>query len=727
MHQDLPSYLDISVLTIRPKLLFDVQYQRQNNGIGFSSRRGRFVVAGRSAYEVMVGLAPYLTGKISVEEICRQLNPLHLDMAVELIKTLHDYGCLVDRSMEATDLGEDIQQRFAAQIEFIGQFADSPLARFERFRKSRILVSGSGFAAESVIAAFARNGLESLLCDRQSVEPEGIRQLLVDCRSSNPQFRLEAVDGQAVLQCGSSGKKLDVCCYAADKTDPQAVANMFHASRAHEIPFIPALFLTGKGFVGPLSNGVSGPCWFCLLMRRCDRMAAEQSLLLWRAVALNRPLDDQGPEALGNASAIIGNLVAFETFKFLAGHLSTEIEDAVLMFDLESLESRKCALLPHPMCPHCASFSSVADREYLLAASNIEDTIPSSAIRKMRQASIMVDADVGLIARFDDGDLSQSHIFQSAAIVGDMPVSSSSPEFGYSLRSYGDAKLSAMGAVVRRCCARQVDRRRIWVGSAGEARREGHRVVLPSSILRSLLTRDELADAGFQWIYALSLTRREICLVPAAAVYSRSPLNVGIFERTDAGIGVGHSFEEACGDAICSRTAYLCLAALAAGELTAVTLPLTSLRRDSADLELALATCEQLEIPYRVLGVRYCGVSVVIAFCAGIGFDEKNVAVGAGRQTADSAVAALVDLLGIVKGARVNRPLSYYLPNGLGYRLDVLEIEGRSRGLDLDVAKKMDGAAEILIANMSNYDIQSAGFTVVKAVMACVSDESQTA
>jgi len=80
-----------------------------------------------------------------------------VDTAVTLIQALQAYGCLIDRKVEETELPDDVRQRFAAQIEFIGQFTADPMRRFERFRSSRVLVFGCGEAARSVIASLARN------------------------------------------------------------------------------------------------------------------------------------------------------------------------------------------------------------------------------------------------------------------------------------------------------------------------------------------------------------------------------------------------------------------------------------------------------------------------------------------------------------------------------------------------------------------------------------------
>jgi len=63
MDPDLSTYFDVGVLETRPKLLFDVQYQRQGDGIRFRKRKSIFSVSGKDTFRVMLDLAQYLTGE----------------------------------------------------------------------------------------------------------------------------------------------------------------------------------------------------------------------------------------------------------------------------------------------------------------------------------------------------------------------------------------------------------------------------------------------------------------------------------------------------------------------------------------------------------------------------------------------------------------------------------------------------------------------------------------
>src|SRR5690242_509744 len=131
---------------IRPKLLFDVEFHRKPGGIGFRDKNGSFEVDWPGAYAAMVDIVPHLSGNKTVAEICAQVDPARVDIAVDLIQLMHARGLLVDLAKESTDIPGHILDRFKPQIEFMSQCTDRPLYRFGCFRNSRLMVSGTGSA-----------------------------------------------------------------------------------------------------------------------------------------------------------------------------------------------------------------------------------------------------------------------------------------------------------------------------------------------------------------------------------------------------------------------------------------------------------------------------------------------------------------------------------------------------------------------------------------------------
>jgi bacteriocin biosynthesis cyclodehydratase domain-containing protein len=720
---ELLPYFDIGVMEVRPKLLFDVEFHRKPGGIGFRGRNASLDVNWPQAYPVMVDIAPYLAGEQSVAEICGQLDPARVDIAVALIQLLRAKGFLVDRTKERTDIPGHVLERFAPQIEFISQFTDRPLYRFGRFRDSRLLVSGTGRALRAMILAFARNGAAGLLCDVRSLDPTDLERLREQCQSDGPGFRLETVDVTAVLDSSDTGAKLDAFCYASDDVDPLAMASLCGACRSHRVPFVPGALLTDLGFVGPLSTAAGRPCWMCLLMRRCESIAAERSTSVWRALALGGECRSTGtaPDT-GHLAGILGNLIAFETFKLLVGHLPVEIDGYALTLDPESLESGKCRVLPHPLCTQCSSMSDETDRQYLASVFRVTEAEPLDLRARLRALSTFLDATTGIGERFDDERLAQVPLFQSSIIFRERESAAPRSVFGYSLHTHGAAMVSAANALVRHYGRALFDRRRTWVGSASEALRAGYRPISSSTLSGCLLPADETCGERLEWMHALSWQSREPCLVPATAVYACSALNCGIFERTEAGIGVGHSFAEACRDAIRSSIAQDSLKQLAAHRLIPAIPSLSALRSSAPDLELVLTILKQLNMTFQVLTVSHGGLSVAIAFAPAAAVAAQSVAIAVDEHAAVSVAAALTDLLAISLGGHPSNTLDYYLPSALGYGLDICEVQRRSvahaAADEMNQGRPLrSGSPEIVIANMSTDDIRSAGLTLVKALV----------
>jgi hypothetical protein len=362
-----------------------------------------------------------------------------------------------------------------------------------------------------------------------------------------------------------------------------------------------------------------------------------------------------------------------------------------------------------------------SDRQYLATAVKVKVMPSLSAADKLRKLSVLVDPDMGIVERFDDDDATQLPMFHAAAVVREYPEGVKKTVMGYSLHSYANAKLEAVSSVLRHYGARQLDHRRLWVGTSAEAQRSGQHMLHPSDLSGALVSSRPLTEECLEWMSAMSLPTEETCFVPGAAVYPLLPLNPGIFERVNAGVGIGHCFEEARADAVRSRVAYECLKRLALGRLTAVGPCLPLLRQGSANLELILVVCEQMEMPFRLLSTSCFGMVVTIAFSPALGFDAGHIAVAANEAPGESVATALTDLVAMVRGGHVSRPLSYYLPARLGYCLDVARMERQSREAAVGVEQigavfDWRDAGGIILVNMTTDDVRTAGFTLVKAL-----------
>src|SRR5688572_15960547 len=148
---------------IWPKLANDVVIIRRAESTFFRSDGGTFVARGADVYELVQQLAPLMTGMASLEEIAQHFPPAVRPRIERVIYALRDRGIVRnDYGRHVRRLPACLRTHFGAQLSLIEHLADAPEARFDRFRRSRVLLVGSGVAFQRCAAALVRNGLARL-------------------------------------------------------------------------------------------------------------------------------------------------------------------------------------------------------------------------------------------------------------------------------------------------------------------------------------------------------------------------------------------------------------------------------------------------------------------------------------------------------------------------------------------------------------------------------------
>jgi bacteriocin biosynthesis cyclodehydratase domain-containing protein len=725
-----PSHAIDPLEIVRPKMLLDsVFLPTEAGGVYFRSRGGVFTLNGKETYELVSELVPRFTGRQTVAELCENLDSQKREAARKLIATLLEKRIVINHVEEISDLSQAVRDKFAAQIEFIEHHADKPLQRFTQFRRSQILLTGSGMPLRILALSLARNGLERIILESRAAQlerDEEFSALKKEFDTRGMPLKVERMPLDEVLAGGS--RPLNAICYASDVADLRVMASINKYSCANQTHFLPGFLFGGKAFIGPLVGSGQLGCWMCALLRHSANLQPDLEASIWRHLAFGLPWENDGQPGSNPSLRILGNLVGFEIFRLFAGHIPVETDGSVLSIDLETLENSTSRLLPHPNCPHCSRAQPDSDRAFLsqaradTAAENIDIG------RKLELTAALVDPEFGIVRRFDDDDLVQSPLFQSAVICSRALGRKDGSISGYSIQSNAGARLDALLNVARLYVTLMPNRNRTWTGTRSEALQDGLNP-LPERAVSNWMGGPALPPSGtVSWMHARSLGAGTVHLVNTGAVYSRSPINTEGFEKVDAGIGVGFTFRQACGHAILSLFAHEVLKRAATHEISFTEIAEDDFPDTNVDFQYLRNIFRHMNKSFRLLEFSHEGsVKVVLAFSPNDAADPQRIAVGTAALLQPAAVAALTDLLALSIGSNLNKSVEYYLPRSLGYIVDFSAFESCPQGLKAlrlsndqnmnSVLLAFGGAfTDIMIANLTDEDIRRSNLVAVKAL-----------
>ncbi|MFD0599544.1 TOMM precursor leader peptide-binding protein [Catellatospora coxensis] len=338
-------------------------------------------------------------------------------------------------------------ERFRSQIDFIAHFADDAVTRFARYRRAAVLIVGDGDTSRAIAAGLLRNGSQTVEIRRPG--------------PSTPAVAVDTPDGQVLYSTGPiAGGRHDMVVICADEVGPATVWRAC-ANLAPDGPAVlPVLTLGRQAMLGPVTRHGASPCWGCLLLRLQANAEAGDLARMWQAIA-TAPGDGDGHRSgqrLPSASVaqIVGSAAAFDVFRLLTEALIGESAGAVLVQDVDTLESTRERLLPHPECGWCHG-----DGPPAAAGPAPEDLVERADGGPMSEEEIherqltLVRKHVGIVTAFTDHGLTQSPLKVARCRLG-VRTRRWSPG---SLPRSAWTRCSGLG---RRCCSWR--RRRTWTG-----------------------------------------------------------------------------------------------------------------------------------------------------------------------------------------------------------------------------------------------------------------------
>ncbi len=637
-----------------PRLRHDVVFAEVDEGVLLRDSDSGFVVKGKSAYRLASLMFPFLTGEHSVGELCADLPSGHQDMVTTMIRTLLDRGLARDMRPVPSALLEPVRQRFAAQLNFVDHYADEPDRRFTAFRATRVLVAGTGETAVAAAASLLGNGLERLdLTSPSAAIPDELARTAAALADGGCAASVRPVTRRPADLSAADLAGYDLVLLTSGLGGDLELAQLFGlVMRPGPGPVLIPAFTAGSQLIaGPLVKAGASPCWVCALLRLDANLDPGEMSRVWRAASLAglRPAD---PALSQPVARMVGNMLAFDVFRLRTGALTAELDGSVVVQDLDTLESSRERILPHPACPACAGTPAQAPAE--------TGELTAGELTDHRQKALY-GRHAGIISAFADGSLAQSPLKVARLRIG-LAGGAGRDITAFDLQTAAAARARALDAVaVTYADAMATTSAAVRGADPGH---NGNASKLALVADAALLTWTGLtpaepvpAEAGPvvpagdvepRWLPAISLASGETRYVPAAAVYPWSGLNArGRFERTGAGAGAGRTSAEARQAGLLSAVCYLALRDAMADTGTARRVQPAALGTDP-EIEFLLSAAEPAGRPATLLRVAGPGpVHVLMALAEGEG--RPAWAVGAALAEPAAAVAALRDLVGALQ------------------------------------------------------------------------------
>lgn len=544
---------------VRPRLRHDVLFADTGDGVVLRDADEGFVLKGRTAYRFTASLAPFLTGELTVGELCAQLDPGRQRMIAGFVRNLIDRGFARDaRPSARVEIEDTVLERFGPQLDYVEHYADDAANRFLAFRNARVLVFGRGPVAQAAALGLLRNGVATVDL-LGAAEPAPVLTRTVDelvAAGCPARVRATGLTTETALEPGALDEH-DLVIASADEVGAATIRRLVDLSLRGGPTLLPAATVGTNVVAGPVTGAGTAGCWTCAMLRYGANCDPRDAAALWRELALPG-LAPAGAEPGPQLSAMIGNLLAFDLFRLTTDSLRAETDTGVLVQDIATLAARRERLWPHPLCPSCADLQPYAEPPAVTRTA-LADAVTTEfePIDKLELGDLLDDVGelvgehLGVVAAFDDAVLDQSPMKVSRVRLGSRLITA------FDLHYVPVARRTALRAAAL-----------VYVGELAALRDETTdraAAVAPEELtLWSGLPLG--AGASQPWLDARSVVTGDRVPVPAAAVYPFSRYNSGQwFEATGAGDGAGATLVEAVRAGLGSALSYQALRDAAAG------------------------------------------------------------------------------------------------------------------------------------------------------------------
>jgi hypothetical protein len=323
---------------MRPLLRQDTYFAPVRAGAYWLTHTGPVMVTGEHVAEWVQRLAPFLDGSQSLADLLAGLPPDRAEFVDRLVRTMAESGVVRDAPQIAPPATRTLMP-FAGEVDFIGYFADSAVARFERYRTDRTLLIGAGQSLVACVAAGLRSGLGApavVVTDECATDVDRLNDVLARLRQGAPAKQIDPIlagdpEYHELMRLIDGARTV---LHVSDRFVP-ARASVLARACVDSGARLAEAFVDGDG------------AWIGLLSSGTDRDA------MWRRVR-GRPDvgGDQPVTADSAAMAVLADQVVHRIFRKVTGVDRGVDEDGahrrVYRLDFPSLRTSSHRVLPHP-------------------------------------------------------------------------------------------------------------------------------------------------------------------------------------------------------------------------------------------------------------------------------------------------------------------------------------------------------------------------------------------
>jgi len=684
---------------IKPVLPHDTVFLPTDTGMYIRRNERVLTLKGKGIHAAFLRLAPLLDGRQTLGALCAGMTDASAGPLRQLLATLIDKKVLIARSDDDQALLTQHERAcYALQLSFLEHLVDRPGAALLRLRMARVYLDGDGIACQAAGKTLLRNGVGQL-CLAAGIDDElaavleqtaaGLREQGVDAHV------LRLADGFADAHARHA---FDYAAYVSDRPAFDVLAELTRLAGGEQVPLFPAVLIDGAARIGPLP-GIHGPgCWNCAFLRLLDQLPAPLAAQLWRHRALGLPYEAERRHSGAPLLQVMGNGLAFRLFQHASGIAGAELAHghAVESISGMTLEARSGAVLAHPDCT----------LGWHPAAAAVDGTDPLAAER------MLVAADVGLFARYDDDTLKQVPVFQSRLRRTDAAPAACYP--GNSMATNAQARRRALLAGALDYALRRAPGRDRLLTSA-QAAHSGGAVVEADALVGNVGMADPARHVS-SWLHAVGVADARPYLLPGADLFGAGVPGEPALSLPGTGAGAGFGADEARTGAVLSLVTRRGLQAVADGDIVpAAADPIGWPAEHAAYFELL----RQAAPAAAAWTFTLDDTTVALIALDGAGSAGRRVLVGAGAHRDDAVREALTEALAVGADGASAFTWDDVLPPQLGYGpFGVPPAAGRGRAHGTLVALAGAGQAlDVVVCDVTPADLAGAGIVVMKAVL----------
>jgi hypothetical protein len=361
---------ETDLATVRPRLREDCSIFPAADSVFFENDSQSFAIHGAGLYPLIQALRPLLDGRRTSEEILARVPAGIRETVGSLLSMLLDRTMLVDQPAEdEVDLPAALRARFAPQIELLTHLVERPLAAFQTFRHSRVLLTGSGPQLDGCAAALLRYGLArvDVLDFVPAAKTEAAGELataLADLRTAGVEAAADTIGSRVEELRGRVGG-MSLVLFCSDRSTFRDLVWLNRECARVRRPLLPGIVFRDRSLMGPVLEPPIVGCWVCGLCRQAGDLVELRQLPEFvhkTAYPGGGTARAREPEAVPAMARNLGRQMAFEAFKLLAAGARAQSRQRMLVEVLDGATgSLGAELVPFPLCGcthYCDAYGS---------------------------------------------------------------------------------------------------------------------------------------------------------------------------------------------------------------------------------------------------------------------------------------------------------------------------------------------------------------------------------